>query len=293
MILSFFNHAFFQFLMSKKLIIKFSYLSIITLSLLVFGCDKIQDGIVDTRTIDYKVVSIIAPASYSTTTSDSSITTSVQIQNISTVGNVWCSIESLDETQSIYKRIDMLDDGNKQTDGDQTKGDGIYSCKFVMSKKLSNGKYQIQYFVEDNIRLSPDNLVKIGAQIFIYDNGQTNYPPVISNLILPNSSTRGTSFVFSIKVDDPNGASDVQSVIYRLYKPDGTKMVNSQGISEFPLSDDGNTLVDGDQTANDGIYSMILTIPTSYPAGIWLFEFQAKDKSGVLSNQLTANITVN
>jgi hypothetical protein len=291
MILSFFNHAFLLSLIREKIIIKFSYLCIIMLSLLVLGCDKIQDGIVDTKTVNYKVVSITAPASYSTTTADSSITTSVQVQNNSTVGNVWCSVESLDETQSIYKHIDMLDDGNKQTDGDQVKGDGIYSCKFVMSIKLPNGKYQIQYFVEDNVRLSPDNLTKIGTQVFNYNNSQTNYAPVISNLVIPGTAERGTSFVFSVKVDDQNGLADISQVYFKLYRPNGSIVMNGT-LDYFLMVDTGDANF-GDQTAGDGIYSFKNSFGSTSQTGLWKFEFRAKDRSGLLSNLITSNLTVN
>jgi len=268
-------------------------LSLLLIASAFISCGKIPGGIVESKLVDYKVVAISAPTTFTTNSSDSVITTSVELQRTTTISAVWCSIKSNDGSEIKYSRVNLLDNGDLQNNGDQKKDDGIYSGKFIMSKKYSNGKYQIEYFVQDNFASS--NIVKVGAQYFDFDNGQTNYPPVISNLSIPSSVTRGNPFTFSIKVNDPNGQSDVQSVFYRLYKPDGTQMVNSQGISEFPLFDDGNTSYDGDQTAGDGIYSMILTIPSTFPAGNWKFEFQAKDKGtpSKLSDVITFNLAVN
>jgi hypothetical protein len=293
MTLSFLNKSAFSIRMKSKIITKFSYLAVFIALFIISGCDKITDDVVNTKLVDYKIVAITAPSSFSTSTTDSTVTTSVQIQNISSVGAVYCKVETLDQTKTIYSRIDMLDDGNTLADGDKTKGDGTYSCKFVMSKKLSNGNYQVQYFVEDNINFSPDNVEKIGVQVIAYSNNQVNYAPVISNLVIPSTVTRGTAFTFTVKAQDQNGLSDIQSVFYNVYKPDGTKMVNSQGITDFPMADDGNTSVDGDVSSSDGTYSMILAIPASYPAGTWKFVFQAKDASSTLSNQITYNLTVN
>ncbi len=270
------------------------------ISLLLFisafiSCDKIPDGIVETKLVEYKVVAISAPTTFSTNSSDSVITTSVELQKATTINAVWCSVKLNNGSETKYSRVNLLDSGDLQNNGDQRKDDGIFSGKFVMSKKYSNGNYQIEYFVEDNIRTSPNNLQKVGTCTFIFDNGQINFAPVLSDLVIPTSVNRGTIFTFTIKAVDPNGLTDIASVFYRLYKPDGTLVVNSQGISEFPMFDDGNTANDGDQTAGDGIYSVVLNFPASQPTGSWKFEFQAKDKGTPfkLSNTITFTLVVN
>jgi len=277
----------------EKIVI--NILSLLFIASAFISCAKIPDGIVEPRLVDYKVVAISAPTTFSTNSTDSVITTSVELQRITTISAVWCSVKLNDGSETKYSRVNLLDNGDLQNNGDQKKNDGIYSGKFVMSKKYSNGKYQIEYLVEDNVRVSPDNVKKVGASIFTFDNGQTNFAPVLSNLIIPISVNRGESFTFTIKAEDPNGLSDIASVFYKLYKPDGTLVVNSQGISEFPMFDDGNSAINGDKTAGDGIYSVILSFPASQPIGVWKFEFQAKDKGtpSKLSNVITFNLTVN
>ncbi len=268
-------------------------LSLLFIASALISCDKIPDGIIDYLPAGYKIISIKAPSTFTFSVSDSMITTSVEVQNVQSVRKIWYSVKSVDGTQAIISRLDLYDDGDIQNSGDRILGEKIYSGKFGMSKKYSNGKYQIEYFVEDNS--SPSNIVKVGVQNFSYDNGQTNFTPVLSNLIIPVSVNRGESFTFTIKAEDPNGPSDIASVFYRLYKPDGTLVVNSQGISEFPMFDDGNSTNNGDKTAGDGIYSVILSFPASQPIGVWKFEFQAKDKGTPfkLSNVITFNLIVN
>jgi hypothetical protein len=274
----------------KKLFDK-NIIGIISISLAFLACDKIPNGVVDVQTVDYKVALISAPSSFATSSSDSLFTTAIQISKTSSVGKVWCSVKTLDQTQTVFSSVEMLDNGNSSASGDQTQGDGIYSCKFVMSKKLSNGKYQIEYYVEDNISQSPDNLVKVGAQIFSYDNGQKNYAPAISNLSMPTSATRGTSFIFSVNASDANGLADISQVFFKLFRPDGTTVANGS-LDYFLMVDTGDSNY-GDQTANDGIYSFKNSFGTSSQTGAWKFEFQAKDKSSAVSNIITYNLTVN
>ena len=259
----------------------------------VTGCDKIPGGVVDFRSADYKVTNIVAPSSVVYAKSDSSIVISAQLTNTASVASVWCTVTSIDGTIDVMDRVNMNDDGNTSGNGDVKRNDGIYTGKFFISRTKPNGQYQIEFYVEDNVNQSPDNVAKVGSAVFNYDNGQNNLPPIISNLVLSASVNRGDTFVFTVKADDPNGAADISQVYFRLYRPDGTLVVNSQGISNFPMFDDGNTSSDGDQTAGDGIYSVTLNFPADQPVGIWKFEFQAKDRNGTLSNLITQNMTVN
>jgi hypothetical protein len=277
--------------MKKKNYVIFSLFS---LSVLLFtGCDKIPDGTVDFQTVDYKVSLIEAPTSVVHTKSDSVIVTSVKITNTQSIAYVWCKINSSNGNATIVEKARMYDDGISTISGDLIKGDGIYTCKMVMKQINPNGKYQIVYYAEDNVNDSPNNLVMIGSALFTFYNGQNNLPPTISNVNLPTIVDRGVIFPFSVDVTDPNGLMDIQSVYYRLYNPNGVLLTNSQGISNFPMFDDGNTVNDGDITGGDGTYSVILKFPLTQPAGLWKLVFQTKDHNGELSNEITQTITVN
>jgi hypothetical protein len=280
-----------RFTMKKKNYLIFALL--LCSALLSTGCDKIPDEVVDVQSVDYKLQAIVAPTSMVYTSSDSVEVTSIQIANTGSVGNVWCKVSSVDGTVTVAEQIFMYDDGVTSLSGDAVKGDGIYSCRFWMSKLNPNGKYEITYYVEDNVNQSSENLMKVGSQLFTYYNGQNNLAPVISNLVLPSSINRGVTFAFSVDVVDPNGSMDIQSVYYRLYNPSGTLMTNTGGLSNFPMFDAGETASTGDQTEGDGTYSVLLKFPLEQPAGEWKFVFQAKDRNGKTSNEITQTITVN
>lgn len=280
----------FQLYMKK---ISINILSLLLFVMVLTSCDRIPDGIVDVKTVDYNILSITGPSLFIYSQTDSTIVTYVQINNVETVSNVWFKVSSFDGTLRLQNQIFMSDDGNVPLHGDQFKNDGIYSGKFPMSKLNPNGKYQIEYFVEDNVRTSPDNVQKVGAQLFSYNNNQLNLAPVISNLTIPSAVNRGENFVFSLAAADSNSYNDIQSVYYEFYRPDGSLVSNSQGITKFPLFDDGNTSVNGDLQAGDGRFTNQLLFPTNQPTGVWRFEFHAIDRGGKLSNVIVHNMTLN
>lgn len=270
---------------------EYFFLPFLFVILYLTGCGKIPDGVVDNQFANYKVEKIVAPVNFTYASTDSLLTISVQLSNYSTIQKVWASIKSENGNTLLIDRLELLDDGYK-IHGDAVAGDGIYSMTYPMSSKYSNGKYIIEFFVEDKFGTGSQSIAKVGEQLMNYDNKQINYPPVISNLVIPASVTRGVKFQFSVDVNDPNSLGDIASVYYSLFKPDGTLMVNSQGLSQFPLFDDGNTTSDGDATANDGTYTVFLFFPESQPVGNWRFEFQAKDKSGAVSNIISKIVEV-
>lgn len=284
------NHSFIFQLFMKKILNK-NLISITLIALALLSCDKIPEGIVEPQSVDYKIVGISAPNAVVYLPSDSTVITSVSISNFLTVDRVWCKVSSLNGSFIVKNQVLMMDDGNSSMNGDQLKSDGIYSGKFVMSRLNPNGKYQIEFFVEDKIHRAPDNLVKVGSHIFTFDNLQINFAPVISNLIIPSIVNRGESFVFSIKVIDQNGPADITQVYFKLFRPDGSKVLN--GNADFFLMMDNGDANLGDQTAGDGIYSFKNSFLSTAPTGIWRFEFQAKDHGGKTSDVLIQNLAVN
>lgn len=258
------------------------------------ACEKIPDGVVDIKSVEYKVNSINAPSSY-VYSSDSTFVVFVAITNPNTVKAVWLSLKSEDGKDYIAKQTTLQDDGLTNASGDQKINDGVYTGKVKMSKKYSSGRYLMEFFVEDNIRSAEENVTKIGEQVFVYDNVQKNLAPSISNLVLPSSVIRGTSFNFSIKVEDPNGLNDISIVYFKLYRPDGTIVIpnsSSPEIDYFAMVDNGDQNL-GDQTAGDGVYSFKNSFGSTSALGNWKFLFRAKDKSGALSNTLEQNVGVN
>ena len=261
---------------------------IIIIPFILWGCKRDFNSVIDTQPVNFQVTKINTASSFTYQPSDSLITISVEFNSSKDIISVYANVFDPGMNQINSSPIMLFDNGNIPDNGDTVKGDGIYSNKFPLSHYYAKGNYLIQYFVTDVL----NNTSLAAYHSFTFDNGQTNVAPVISNLTMPDSTSFGTSFTFSIKADDQNGLSDIVSVFYKLYRPDGTLVVNSQGISEFPLSDNGDTNVTGDVTAHDGIFTNKLTIPSGQQSGTWKFAFQAEDRGGLFSNTITHNLVV-
>jgi hypothetical protein len=263
-------------------------LPLVLCSLILHGCDKIPDNLVDQKALDYQITSISAPDTVNYAAQDSVVTTSVQISNPGTVGTVWCNVSSLDGSAIVYSQVFLNNISNAALPGSNQSVKN-FSGNFIMNKNLPEGLYQIEYFVEDNVWQPPQNLTKAGSKIFSFKNIP---PPVVSVNIIPNSVFIDSSFVVSVKVTDINGLKDISQVYFRLYTPSGLVVDPGNGLGYFIMSDDGKTATDGDQTAGDGIYSAKQSFKAGSPTGAWRFEFQAKDIRNGLSIAIIQNIVV-
>jgi len=88
----------------------------------------------------------------------------------------------------------------------------------------------------------------------------------------------------SIKATDPDGQSDIQKVFFNSYRPDGSPSTGNP----FQMFDDGNfNGQSGDSEAGDGIYSLTVQLPTTTQRGTYRFVFQATDRSGAQSNEVS------
>ncbi len=256
------------------------------------GCNNIPNDIVELKNVDYKVVKISAPDTLVYNPSDSSFTSSLSIENTETVKKVWFSISTLDGTDFLKENVVMSDNGDTQGSGDKIKDDGIYSGKTILGKNINSAKYEVDYFIEDNIRKAPENIVKVGIKEFYFQSAVSNSAPVLSDLSMPDSVNRGESFIFSIKVDDVNGLTDIAGVYFELYRPDSTIVNTGSGDTKFPMFDDGNVSQSGDETAGDGIYSLKNSFVSTSQTGLWRFEFRAFDRAHALSNSITKKLLV-
>jgi len=277
-------------LKNKKIFSLKYFIRLSAISFLFFsGCDKIPDNVVE-QNLMYTTAKIIqAPEDFRYSNLDSAFVTSIKLSNTDLIENVWLAVKYYDGSSTIHQQIFMSDEGDSFLTGDETRGDKIYSAFIPMSKKFPSGKYAIEYFAQYK---NQESSLKLAVHYFNYINSQINLPPSITEAIIPSTATYEQKITLMVKVNDPNGLKDISSVYYELYKPDGSKTVNSQGISQFPLFDDGNISSNGDATANDGTYSVFLTFPAGQPSGQWRFEFYAKDKGGLVSEKFIHFLTL-
>ncbi len=113
-----------------------------------------------------------------------------------------------------------------------------------------------------------------------------NAAPVIEQVFAPDTLSRAdnTTFVVRARVSDRNGLGDIKRVFFNSFLPGGTP--SSQ--NPFLLKDDGvkDNNGFGDDVAGDGEYALVLQIPTTAATGDYRFEFQAEDKTGLISEKV-------
>lgn len=266
------------------------YILFFLLPVLIGGCEKTYNDVIDAKIISYQVIStsiesVNSDSLITYSPFDSLITIRLKINSSKDINGIYCSIVAPDGNPLNSSQIQLLDNGNA-VNGDSAAGDNIYSNKFPMSRNDIVGLYTVNFFVTD-----AGNSSKITAvQSFVYDNGQSNLPPQLTNLVAPDTvavvSPKSVIFL-SVVPSDPNGRRDVKSVYFISYKPDGSTSGNKN-----ELLDDGNFKLDGDIQAGDGLYSILIEVTPQNTKGTYRFDFQAMDWGGALSDILSHNIVI-
>ncbi|MBX2975884.1 MAG: hypothetical protein KF721_07095 [Ignavibacteriaceae bacterium] len=264
-----------------------TYLLGIAILFIINGCEPELTGKLDVSSQSYSVKSLTKIDNYDYNPLDSLLIISVEFSRSTNIQTVYCNIVGPDNKRLNSAPIILLDNGNN-SNGDLIQNDLKYSAKFPFSELYLNGVYLVEYFVTDR----GNNTKLIGQERFDYNNGQTNLPPSVENIILPNEVTRGVMFIFSVDASDPNGLNDIASVYFQLKRPDGTIVEAAPGFTNFSMYDDGNLELRGDSVANDGRYSFKNSFLETTQTGNWEFRFQARDRGNKLSNQITQTILV-
>lgn len=259
---------------------KKNILIIIFFTLYILGCEEIPNDVIDQQTNKVQPLSLDAPDIFIFQLSDSSITTSIEFSDVTNLSKVWLNLYSPDDEIVNSEPIVLEDNGDLQN-GDLVKDDKKYSAKVLFSKSFSNGKYRMEYFLEDRNSVN----YNLGSHQIAYFNEEVNFPPVISNLIMPDTIGVEEPFSFTLKVSDLNGLDDIKKVFFRFYRTDGSVS------SDFEMVDNGN-INNGDEIAGDGIYSFKNIFSATVKGQNRKFEFQATDLRDSLSNIITHNIYV-
>ncbi|MBN1542462.1 hypothetical protein JW992_09975 [candidate division KSB1 bacterium] len=191
----------------------------------------------------------------------------------------------------------LIDRGEQ---GDVVAGDGLFSLAIDRSAGAAlKGLYELEIAAED---LSGARSEAKYAQVTI-----ENEPPVIANIVAPDSLLRPEPGVFdvhlvSVCVDDPQTLADISRVRLEWVKPDGSY---ASGGRYFDLFDNGlpydlgrwDQGYRGDETAGDGVFSTVVIFGARAQdeqplLGNYTLTFQAEDKVGQLSNALVKTITL-
>ncbi len=263
------------------------FITVILVSVILIGCEKNSDEIVSTNPFpgDLSVVGVTATDTVIYSKPDSIAVITANVYSTKGISGVYCTV--FNPLGKFFNHSQMFDNGRTEN-GDEKADDSIYSTVIRFSKTDISGFYDVEYSA-----VVGAGSAKIFAHSRIYYfNNQENIPPQLSDLTMPDTVAFNQSFKFSVTAKDLNGLSDIKEVYYELYNPSGVKLTNSQGISKFPLSDNGDVNVTGDKKAGDGIFTQKLTIPKGQPAGRWKFDFTAVDRSDSLSNTITHFVEV-
>lgn len=252
----------------------------------LWGCEKDFTDTIDAQNNSYQVIRVNVKDSLQYP-ADTSAVFRIEFNSANDIKNVFFDIYSPDKNKLNSTPLLLLDNGNS-VNGDINANDKIYSASFSLDSNQVNGNYEVRYFVTDRL----DKTNQAASSVYNYNNGTANIAPVISNLVLVDSTQKNILITFSVDAFDQNGTGDILKVYYELYRPDGSRVSNSQGITQFPLFDDGLTSFNGDLTANDGRYTVQLTFPSTVASGQWRFEFSAVDRGGKLSNKIIKSVVV-
>ncbi|HET54708.1 MAG TPA: hypothetical protein ENN33_05765 [Ignavibacteria bacterium] len=249
----------------------------ILLSLFVFvSCENIPSDVIETAEADFKLVSLSAPPEFVYTQQDSTFETTIEFSNPQSISRVWFNIITEDGTTMLKQNVAMI--GGSLTPS-EIRG---YYGSTILGKGIPTGKYIVEYYVEDNIGAGNDKVHKIASHNFLFISGQQNKPPVISNLIAPDSVVvvAPRSLInLHIKVEDENGLLDIREVYFLVFGPGST---TGNKVNMF---DDGKE-ANGDDTAGDGIFSRIIEVTPTNTKGEYRFEFEAVDRAGAVSNKI-------
>ncbi len=266
---------------------KFNLLKIFFLVSIIFfaQCEEIPNDVIETESVNYFVENISSPDEFAFSQTNTILKPFLTINNSQSVKSVWFVIKNEDGSEEISDIILM------NTNNSTIKK--TYSGEFTFDENLLSGNYEIDFFVEDNVNPNGNNIKKVGIKKFKYYSEAANLPPIISELNMPSHINTKSNFAFSIRINDPNGMNDIDSVYYQVKDPSGNLRRNSKNISKFPMFDDGKTAVNGDQIEKDGIYTVLLNFPDDSELGNWEFMFNAVDKSGLISNTINFSLKVN
>lgn len=265
-------------------------LSILIAALFVLhfiGCEEIPNGVIEEKKVNYIIEEIISPNQFNFSDNNASMEVSIRIKNSNSVEQAWFKIVSADGADDISPNNFM----NETKNGEVSTFTG--STQF--DENLLSGIYVLDFYIEDNVRNSDQNINKVGTKQFQFFGKIINSAPVISNLQLVDSVNREESFTFSITVNDENGLADIENVYFELQRPDGTTVLADQtnGNTKFPMFDNGDIVNAGDQSRDDGVFSLKNSFSQTSQTGNWTFIFEAVDKSGAVSNSITKKLKVN
>lgn len=218
--------------------------------------------------------------------SDTLLTLSVRVadpQGIDDIGHVY-AIWNLSDNNISFRRDTLFDNGKGE---DIIPRNGVYTRRISTGFLLTVGEHVCLSLYAVDHEGNESVVRKYNLTLFhTYrrdTTGQPNTPPELFDLQAPSSINRNMAepILLTVAVRDSQGLSDIHSVFFNTYKPNGSP---SSGNPLYMYDNGGSEY--GDASAADGIYSRIITITAANDTGNYRFEFFARDFSDSLSQPL-------
>ncbi len=212
--------------------------------------------------------------------------TAVDSTGAPSAGSVYFNIKDAENT-FIISTLNMYNDGNFAAHGDVTAADSIFSFKMDSSFSASKkGVYNLEFIANDEFN---EKSASVSRLIFLENmNGIIYETELPDSVKLPTGPSGKEKIQIHALAGDPQGLSDIDSVYFRMEKPDGTF---SGGGAKFELKDDGSSFY-GDDQAGDGLFSLIIQLEISNQKGLYKLHFNSRDKVGQLSPEIVDSLLV-
>ena len=251
----------------------------ILFSLLLWGCEKTYDTVIDTTSNNYQVTGVTfvghQPVYDLKTPSDSLLEVRIIFSQESELSKVYFNVIASNNSVLNSSPVELLPQGNN-----------IFQNRFILKRTFPIGTYHLNFSVTG----LNGTTKQVATTSFEFNNGQDNVAPFISNDIIEPDTlvVNDTTAIFtSIEATDSNGTNDIAEVYFIVFKPD-----NSTNNSHILMYDDGNLEEHGDSTEGDNIYSRLIQVDQGNDKGLYRFEFKARDRSDSLSNIINHNVLI-
>lgn len=268
---------------------------IIVIAALFASCEKDDTSVIDpVKTFPKILGTLITPSSYDTSSINGIAWAEVTSDELVTKVQV-----TVKDPQNSQNGVFILHDDGVAPD--TAAGDGKYAgyISFTLQCYLI-GTYKGE-FVAYNVSGLNSSLI---SENFTVTNSHS-LPPVLSNIVAPDSLLRpsgiGADTVrfasLEVTAADPDGQCDIKSdgVFFNSFKPNGDPSTGNP----FTMYDDGNTPAHCDNVADDGKFSLCIRLVNNpngpFPPpdlGPYIFKFNARDRSDILSDTLFHTIYV-
>ena len=273
----------------------FSPVFFLLFSLTMIGCEETDTGTIDSTNTN---PSVSSPGLSPDTVNVDSLTASNGLYTIQATGLVQASDADGDLSAVILRILhrdssEPLSESSLHDDGispDASAADGIFSGTVSFSlSRAETGPYRAQFVASDVRGLESNTL-----ELTLFASRRNSSPTLDGqSLIAPDTVQRpstGSTLVFmSIAAADSDGLADIKEVTLR--------NLDSQSQTKFFLLDDGGVIsptgvTSGDLLAGDGVFSIIIQIPSTIQVGLYRLAFQATDSFTDTSSTFIHNLIV-